>query len=208
MPTPTGTTAPPQTKTLESRVPGSVMVDVAAPPVPNRSNPLRKPTHAEATSKLKTGMGILIFGLVVGGALFYFGFKILGGAELAFSGGGNGAGEDVQVVGSSLLQCPQEGCGDEHGDWEQIVFGLAVAGHDEEIFGRESRAVRRVERGAPPSTLWCLGEGAVEQCLGRCRGVAHAGNHPYFRYATFTWATYSTPALVLTERAGELFDGE
>ena len=128
--------------------------------------------------------------------------------ERGLSGGGNGAGEDVQVVGSSLLQCPQEGCGDEHGDWEQIVFGLAVAGHDEEIFGRESRAVRRVERGAPPSTLWCLGEGAVEQCLGRCRGVAHAGNHPYFRYATFTWATYSTPALVLTERAGELFAGE
>ena len=88
MPTPTGTTAPPQTKTLESRVPGSVMVDVAAPPVPNRSNPLRKPTHAEATSKLKTGMGILIFGLVVGGALFYFGFKILGGAALLFFGGG------------------------------------------------------------------------------------------------------------------------
>src|SRR5438552_18520296 len=88
MPTPTGTTAPPQTKTLESRVPGSVMVDVAAPPVPNRSNPLRKPTHAEATGKLKTGMGILIFGLVVGGALFYCGFKILGGAALLYFGWG------------------------------------------------------------------------------------------------------------------------
>src|SRR5438034_2412804 len=88
MPTPTGTSAPPQTKTLESRVPGSVMVDIAAPPVPNRSNPLRKPTHAEATSKLKTGMGILIFGLAVGGALLYFGFKILGGAALLFFGGG------------------------------------------------------------------------------------------------------------------------
>src|SRR5947208_15597580 len=104
MPTPTGTTAPPQTKTLESRVPGSVMVDVAAPPVPNRSNPLRKPTHAEATSKLKTGMGILIFGLAAGGALFYFGFKILGGAALLFFGGGGLA----MVLGrkDELAACP------------------------------------------------------------------------------------------------------
>src|SRR2546430_12572337 len=107
MPTPTGTAAPPQTKTLESRVPGSVMVDVAAPPVPNRSNPLRKPTHAEATSKLKTGMGILIFGLVVGGALFYFGFKILGGAGLLFFGGGGLAivrGRQDGVAGCSLCR--------------------------------------------------------------------------------------------------------
>jgi hypothetical protein len=64
------------------------MSDVAAPPVPNRSNPLRKPTHAEASSKLRSGMIILIFGMMVGGALLYFGFKVLGGAALLFFGGG------------------------------------------------------------------------------------------------------------------------
>ena len=52
------------------------------------------------------------------------------------------------------MQCPQEGRGDEHGDWEQIVLGLAVAGDDAQIFGGESRTVCRVERGAPPSTFY------------------------------------------------------
>ena len=33
--------------------------------------------YAEATSKLKSGLGGLIFGVVFGGALFYFGFKYL-----------------------------------------------------------------------------------------------------------------------------------
>jgi len=87
MTAPSGTSVPPQNKTSESKAPGSVMADVAAPPVPNRSNPLRKPTHAEAASKLKSGLGILIFGVVVGGALLYFGFKVLGGAALLFFGG-------------------------------------------------------------------------------------------------------------------------
>jgi len=63
------------------------MSDAIAPPVPSRSNPLRKPTHAETTSKLKSGLGILIFGVVVGGALLYFGFKVIGGAALLFFGG-------------------------------------------------------------------------------------------------------------------------
>src|SRR6267154_3304761 len=82
---PTETLPPPSAKVV---VPGPAMSDAAAAPVPGRSNPLRKPTHAEATSKLKSGLGILIFGLVVGGALFYFGFKALGGAALLFFGGG------------------------------------------------------------------------------------------------------------------------
>lgn len=63
------------------------MSDAAAPPVPSRSSPLRKPTHAESTSKLKTGLGGLFFGVVVGGALIYFGFHWLGGAALVFFGG-------------------------------------------------------------------------------------------------------------------------
>jgi hypothetical protein len=84
MAVPTGTTAPP----TKSAGPRPTMSDIAAPPVPSRSNPLRKPTHAEASSKLRSGMIILIFGLVVGGALLYFGFKVLGGAALLFFGGG------------------------------------------------------------------------------------------------------------------------
>ena len=82
---PTGTLPPPPAKVVEG---GPAMSDAVAAPVPSRSNPLRKPTHAEATSKLKSGLGILIFGLLVGGALFYFGFKVLGGAALLFFGGG------------------------------------------------------------------------------------------------------------------------
>jgi hypothetical protein len=85
MAVPTGTTAAPPTKVAAR---GPAMSDVAAPPVPNRNNPLRKPTHAEASSKLRSGMIILIFGLVVGGALLYFGFKVVGGAALLFFGGG------------------------------------------------------------------------------------------------------------------------
>src|ERR1700687_3749373 len=85
MPAPTGTFASSQNKAAGL---AQAMSDVAAPPVPNRSSPLRKPTDAEATSKLKSGMGILAFGAVVGGALLYFGFKVLGIMALAFFGGG------------------------------------------------------------------------------------------------------------------------
>jgi hypothetical protein len=85
MAVPPGTIAPPP---IKAAGPHPAMSDVAAPPVPTRSNPLRKPTHAEASSKLRSGMIILIFGLVVGGALLYFGFKVLGGAALLFFGGG------------------------------------------------------------------------------------------------------------------------
>jgi hypothetical protein len=83
MAVPTGTPAPP----IKVAARGPAMSDVAAPPVPSRSNPLRKPTHAEATSKLRSGLIILIFGLAVGGALLYFGFNVLGGAALVIIGG-------------------------------------------------------------------------------------------------------------------------
>jgi hypothetical protein len=76
---PTGTTAPPPIKVAAR---GPMMSDVVAPPVPNRSKPLRKPTHAETTSKLRAGLIFLIFGLAVGGALLYFEFKVLGWAAL------------------------------------------------------------------------------------------------------------------------------
>ena len=78
MAAPVGTTAPPQSKVM---VPA--MVDVAAAPVPNRSNPLRKPTSAEVKSNVNTGLGILGFAVVAGGLLLFFGFKVIGIAVLA-----------------------------------------------------------------------------------------------------------------------------
>src|SRR5229473_2327926 len=84
MAVPTRTTAPPPIRVAGAR---SAMSDVPAPPVPSRSVPLRKPTHAETSSKLTSGLIILIFGLVVGGTLLYFGFKVLGGAALVIVGG-------------------------------------------------------------------------------------------------------------------------
>jgi hypothetical protein len=86
MSAPTGTIAPLQNKVAAI---APAMSDVVAPPVPSRSKPLRKPTHAEATSKLKSGLGGLLFGVVVGGALLYFGFNVLGGAALLFFCGGS-----------------------------------------------------------------------------------------------------------------------
>jgi hypothetical protein len=83
---PTGTIAPPQAKVA---VRGPAMSDAVAGPVPNRSKPLRKPTHAEATSKLQSGLVGFVIGVLVGGALLYFGFKILGGAALLFFCGGS-----------------------------------------------------------------------------------------------------------------------
>src|SRR5713101_5407401 len=94
---PTGTLAPPPAKVA---VRGPAMQDAVAAPVPNRSKPLRKPTHAEATSKLKSGLGGMLFGALIGGALLYFGFNVLGGAALLFCCGGSlsalfGSKEDV-----------------------------------------------------------------------------------------------------------------
>jgi hypothetical protein len=85
MAVPTGAIVPPQAKVA---VRGPAMSDAVAGPVPNRSKPLRKPTHAEATSKLQSGLLGFVIGVLVGGALLYFGFKILGGAALlVFCGG-------------------------------------------------------------------------------------------------------------------------
>jgi hypothetical protein len=79
MAAPTGTIPP---APIRVAVRGPAMSDVAAAPVPSRSNPLRKPTDAEAASKLRTGLIFLIFGLAVGGALLYFEYKVLGGTAL------------------------------------------------------------------------------------------------------------------------------
>jgi hypothetical protein len=81
MAVPTGTIAPPPAK---AALRGPAMSDAVAAPVPNRSKPLRKPTHAEATSKVQSGLVGFVIGVLVGGALFYFGFKILGSAALLF----------------------------------------------------------------------------------------------------------------------------
>ena len=79
MPAPTETPTAPQGKT---GLRGPAMSDAVAPPVPNRSKPLRKPTHAEATSKVQSGLTGLVLGVLIGGALLYFGFKVTGGAVL------------------------------------------------------------------------------------------------------------------------------
>ena len=97
MPVQTGTIAPAQNKLA---APAPVMSDAVAAPVPSRSNPLRKPTRAASNSKLKSGLGGLIFGLVVGGPLVYFGFHWIGGAVLVFFCGcglliATGSGDEV-----------------------------------------------------------------------------------------------------------------
>src|SRR5713226_4305360 len=102
---PTGTLAPPP----EVAVRGPATSEAVAAPVPNRSKPLRKPTHSEATSKLKSGLGGMVFGVVVGGALLYFGFNVLGGAALLFFCGGS----LLSLAGSTdaVSDCPWCGPG-------------------------------------------------------------------------------------------------
>jgi hypothetical protein len=78
---PTGTIEPPPTK---AALRGPAMSDAVAAPVPNRSKPLRRPTHAETSNKIQSGIVGFVIGALVGGALLYFGFKILGGAALLF----------------------------------------------------------------------------------------------------------------------------
>jgi hypothetical protein len=85
MAVPTGTIAPPSTKAADVR---PMLSDAVAGPVPSRSKPLRKPTHAEANSKLKSGLGGFAVGAVIGGTLLYFGFYIWGGAAVLFLCGG------------------------------------------------------------------------------------------------------------------------
>lgn len=86
MPSPTGTLPPPAVK---PELRGPAMSDVVAAPIPNRSKPLRKPTHAEAKEKLQLGIGGGVVGLVIGVPLFYFGFKVIGGAILLLLCGGS-----------------------------------------------------------------------------------------------------------------------
>jgi len=112
MPTPTGTIAPPENKVA---LRGPAMSDAVAAPVPNRSKPLRKPTHAEANSKLRSGLGGLIVGALIGGPLLYFGFYFWGGvAVLLLCGGGllilSGHKDDVSdcpFCGAALHNLPQ-----------------------------------------------------------------------------------------------------
>jgi hypothetical protein len=85
MAVPTGTIASPPAK---AALRGPAMSDAVAAAVPNRSKPLRKPTHAEKTSKLQSGLGGLVVGAVIGGSLLYFGFYFWGGAALLFLCGG------------------------------------------------------------------------------------------------------------------------
>jgi hypothetical protein len=109
---PAGTIAPPTVKVATR---GPAMSDAIAAPVPNRSKPLRKPTHAEATSKVQTALGGLLFGAVVGGALFYFEFKFLGGATFLFFCAGSllilfGSKDEVSdcpFCGAALHNLPQ-----------------------------------------------------------------------------------------------------
>src|SRR6266566_6689978 len=65
--------------------------------------------------------------------------------EQRVAGGWCGAGKDIQTAGCSLLRRAQERCGDDDGNREQTVFGLAVAGDDAAVSGGESRAVCGVE---------------------------------------------------------------
>ena len=109
---PTGTIAPPPAKVA---LRGPAMSDAVAAPVPNRSKPLRKPTHAEKTSSLKSGLGGLVAGAVIGGPLLYFGFYFWGGvALLLLCGGGllflfssNDEVTDCPFCGSAIHILPQ-----------------------------------------------------------------------------------------------------
>jgi hypothetical protein len=112
MAVPTGTIAPPPAKVV---LRGPAMSDAVAALVPNRSKPLRKPTHAEATSKVQSGLVGFVIGALVGGVLFYFGFKILGGVALLFFCGLGllilfGSKDDVSdcpFCGAALHNLPQ-----------------------------------------------------------------------------------------------------
>ena len=112
MPIPTGTIAPPAAK---AALRGPAMSDAVAAPVPNRSKPLRKPTHAEKTSKVQSGLVGMVIGALVGGALLYFGLKILGGAALLLFCGLSllilfGSKDDVSdcpFCGAALHNLPQ-----------------------------------------------------------------------------------------------------
>jgi hypothetical protein len=81
MPAPTGTIAAPPAKSAAS---GPARSDAVAAPVPSRSKPVRKPTHAEASSKLKSGLGGFAVGVLIGGPLWYFGFHFWGGVVMLF----------------------------------------------------------------------------------------------------------------------------
>jgi hypothetical protein len=112
MPAPTGTIAPPAIKVAAN---APTMSDAVAAPVPSRSKPVRKPTHAETSSKLKSGLGGFAVGVLIGGPLLYFGFYFWGGAALLFlcgcglliAFGSKDEVSDCPFCGAALHNLPQ-----------------------------------------------------------------------------------------------------
>jgi hypothetical protein len=88
MSAPTNTFAPTQAKVATS-APAPVMSDAAAASVPNRSNPLRKPTSAETMHQLLLGLGGIVIGGALGALLYYFGLRFLAIADWVVATGGS-----------------------------------------------------------------------------------------------------------------------
>ncbi|MGB7847509.1 MAG: hypothetical protein WBL63_17990 [Candidatus Acidiferrum sp.] len=101
MPAPTDTLAPPHAK---AAAPAPAMSDAVAAPVPNRSNPLRKPTSAETTHQLLLGLGGIIVGGALGAVFYYFGLRFLAIADWVVAIGGS----LVIILGSrdEVSACP------------------------------------------------------------------------------------------------------
>jgi hypothetical protein len=88
MPSPTDTFAPEQAK-IATALPAAAMSDAVAAAVPNRSNPLRKPTSAETTYQLLLGLGGIVVGGALGALFYYFGMRFLAIADWVVAGGGS-----------------------------------------------------------------------------------------------------------------------
>ena len=103
MPFPTDTLAPAPTK-LAGATPAPAMSDAVAAPVPNRSNPLRKPTSAETTHQLLLGLGGIVVGGALGALLYFFSMRFLPFADWVVAFGGS----LVLILGSrdEVSACP------------------------------------------------------------------------------------------------------
>jgi len=88
MPAPTDTLAPAQARTAAS-APAPAMSDAVAAPVPNRSNPLRKPTGAETMHQIMLGLGGIVVGGALGALFYYLGLHLLAIADWVVAGGGS-----------------------------------------------------------------------------------------------------------------------
>jgi hypothetical protein len=56
----------------------TAMSDAVAAPVPNRRNPLRKPTSAETMNQLPLGLGGIVVGGALGAVFYYLGLRFFG----------------------------------------------------------------------------------------------------------------------------------